>query len=45
MSSEHKIDKDIDYSVESAEEEEEEEDHRKHIATQGKHVSNLILWL
>ena len=43
VSSEHKIDKDIDYSVESAEE--EEEDHRKPIATQGKPVSNLILWL
>ena len=38
VSSEYKIDKDIDYSV-------EEEDHRKSIATQGKRVSNLILWL
>jgi hypothetical protein len=43
VSSEHKIDKDIDYSVESSSSlEEEEEDHQKPIATQGKPVSNLI---
>ena len=46
MSSEHvhKIENDIDYSVESKTEE-EEEDHRKCLATQDKPVSNLILWL
>lgn len=41
VSSGHKVDKDIDYSVESADEEEEEEDHRKPIATQSKLVSLL----
>lgn len=39
VSSGHKVDKDIDYSVESADE--EEEDHRKPIATQSKLVSLL----
>jgi hypothetical protein len=49
VSSEHKIDKDIDYSVESSSSEEEEEEgenhHQKPIATQGKPVSNHIRYL